>query len=773
MEVVSPEWTTAATKTAPAGQLPPSKIALALYGVTFFTSAFLLFQVQLIISKYYLPWFGGTPAVFTTCMLFFQLLLLFGYAYAQALTARVKPRTQMVLHVSLLALALVFVVTRVFAWGSPLLPDASWKPLPGGTPLLQIMALLFASVALPYFVLSITGPLLQAWFGRRYHQTPYRWYALSNAGSLLGLLTYPFVFEPGLTLRMQANVWFVGFAVFAAACALVAFTSNNQLHSVVQVTQLETFAETVAPSLRRRLTWLLLSACGSLMLLATTNQMCQDIAAVPMLWVLPLSLYLLSFILCFDSQRWYSRLPWSVALGLGTILVVFALYHPALPPVLQLAICSFVLFAACMVCHGELAGSKPATAYLTTFYMIVAAGGALGGIIITIGAPFLFKGFWEFPLSLWLCCATLCALLLSDSASWIYRPQPWLLAFCAFLAFFGPVASRLEGKPITMACSLVGTCALVVFALSGQRPAPDNIRRKAARFCAGFTAITLGVILAFPAISALHGATASSRSFYGVLAVSEVDPENPEIHARQLSHGITLHGFQYVAADKRHLPTGYYAPHSGIGVAISNHPARLAGHNLRIGVVGLGVGTIAAYGRPGDSIRFYEINPDVLRMAAGSSQSYFTYLSDSKAQVDVILGDARISMERELKRNEPQRFDVLAVDAFSGDAIPLHLLTAEAFNIYTQQLRDSDSVLAFHISNRALDLSPAIARMAEQFGYTAWLVDRNYEKENSVWVIVSRHRDRPLAAGLTLLPPQTKFPLWTDDYSNLLTVLRR
>ena len=750
----------------------PCHAALVLYGFTFFASAFLLFQVQLIISKYTLPWFGGAPAVFTACMLFFQLLLLLGYAYARALT-KLAPRAQVALHSLNLALAFVLLAIHWFTWSSPVLPSETWKPLASGRPLLQVLWLLTASVALPLFTLSTTSPLLQAWFSRRYGLLPYRWYAVSNAGSLLGLVTYPFAVEPELSLRRQANLWFVGFATFAVACAWVAIAFSRRPFTR-EVNQLSAPAEVITPpSARRRIAWLLLAACGSVMMLSTTNQICQDIAVVPLLWVLPLSVYLLSFILCFDSDRWYSRASWSLVLGLATLLVAFALYHPGLPLVVQIVIYSVALFGACMVCHGELARIKPVAAHLTSFYLIVAAGGSIGGLFVSIVAPMLFKGFWEFQLSLWTCCVLLCAVLLRDSASWIYRPQPCLLAFSTLLLFFGPLLAGFEKRPVTLTFTFIGTVAFTVFILTGQRPAADDVKRTAARLCVAFTAVVLAVVLMFPTIVRNAGMIASSRNFYGALTVSDVASDNPGIHARWLRHGKILHGFQYLSAQKRQVPTGYYAPNSGIGVAIANQPARLAGKNLRIGVVGLGVGTIAAYGHPGDYVRFYEINPDVIRVAASPAE-LFSYVADTPAQVDVILGDARICLERELAGHDPQRFDVLAIDAFNGDAIPLHLLTTEAFNVYLQHLRGPDSVLAFHISNRSVDLSPAIARVADQFGQTAWLVDtsaRGNNEGSSIWVIVSRNRNLSLGP-LTLLKPNPQFPVWTDDYSNVLAVLR-
>jgi len=339
----------------------------ALFGFTVFCSAFLLFQVQLIIAKYILPWFGGTPAVFTTCMLFFQILLLLGYSYAYLIDGRLSPRAQAVVHSMLIIIAVALLALRLSTWGSPLLPDSNWKPTNSGQPLLHIVGLLLASVALPYFLVSTTGPLLQAWYGRVCRDTPYRLYALSNAGSLIALVSYPVVVEPLLPLRVQAQVWGLGFLLFSGGCIATASRTAREDQPEPQEFQLlDMPPQLPTPSWSHRVIWLLLAATGSLSLLATTNRICQDVAVVPLLWVLPLSLYLLSFVVCFSSDKGYSRTVWSAGLGLATLLVCFVLYHPGISLVGQILIYSFALFASCMVCHGELVQLKPPKEYLTS-----------------------------------------------------------------------------------------------------------------------------------------------------------------------------------------------------------------------------------------------------------------------------------------------------------------------------------------------------------------------------------------------------------------------
>ena len=761
--------------TATMSAAPRQAGIIALFGFTVFCSAFLLFQIQLIIAKYILPWFGGTPATFTTCILFFQMLLLFGYFYAHFIDVRLSPRSQAVVHSLLILLAITVLVFRLSSWGSPLLPDSSWKPVDSDHPLLRILGLLSASVALPYFLVSTTGPLLQAWYGRICGGAPYRLYALSNSGSLIALLSYPVVVEPLLPLRVQAHVWAAGFVLFGAGCIAIAWRAAvEQPSSLMAASERGEPREPSTVSWNQKAIWLLLAAAGSLSLLATTNRICQDVAVVPLLWVLPLSLYLLSFVACFSSDDWYSRPVWSVALGLATLLICFVLYHPETGILRQIFIYSFALLASCMVCHGELVRLKPPKEHLTSFYLYVAAGGALGGFFVSIIAPYIFKGFWEFHLSVWLCWVLFFFILLRDAGSWIYLPKPVLLAFSVLVLFAGPGLTFIAGKPGPLLLSSLVTVALIAFMWSGHaNPAPAEQRKRVAVFSISFTSLLLAIVLAYPPLALEHGAIETERNFYGVLSVvSDTSGGSPR---RVLHHGKVTHGFQFSEDSKRRMPTSYYAPQSGIGLALADFPGRASGRTLRIGVIGLGVGTIAAYGIPGDSIRFYEINPEVIRIAGPGSQQMFTFLSDSRADVKLVPGDARISLEQELKRDGSQKFDVLVVDAFNGDAIPVHLLTREAFQLYRQHLNKPDGILAFHISNDALDLRPVVAKLSEETHMSAWLAQAD-PPYRSIWVIVSAlDRDGPVPGveHMTRITPNPHFPVWTDDYSNLLQVLRR
>ncbi len=695
------------------------------YAVTIFLSAFLLFQVQPLVGKFILPWFGGTPAVWTTCMLFFQVLLLGGYSYAHLLTSTLKIGQQRGLHLTLLAASLVFL---------PIVPSEAWKPVGAQMPVTDILLLLLATIGLPYFLLSSTGPLLQESFRRETGRIPYRLYSLSNIGSLLALVTYPFVFEPQLTRRAQIYAWSVGYLVFFACCAWCAWrfapiappsdARGNADHRASQE---------VADKPRRGqiLLWLALAACGSTMLLATTNQLCQEVSSVPFLWVLPLAIYLVTFILCFDHDRWYYR---NGFLFLLTVVIVLAGITLDLGRALslrnQLAAYLLTLFVCCMVCHGELAGAKPAPRFATLFYLIVSAGGAVGGILVAIVAPLVFSGYWEYQLG------------------------------------------------------LVATVVLALVATFGSSAARAAIPHR--QFVIGGT-IALGTGLAIVLI--LHFSSeplgneeklASSRNFYGVLRVNrsgELDRNGPR---NELMHGQTQHGFQLLDSDKLRWPTSYYGKTSGVGLALRHHPRRHAAdaeqRTLRIGIVGLGCGTLAAYGQPGDTIRFYELNPEVQRLAA----EYFTYCKDSEATIDVVLGDARISLERELAEGHAPKFDVLVVDAFSSDAIPMHLLTKECVELYRSRL-EPDGLLCLHISNSFLDVSGVVYGIAQAVGSRCEFIESDGDPalstDMATWAIVTANDDflrtPEVRRALTPRYPSQHPPVvWTDDYSSLWQVLR-
>ena len=765
------------------------------YALTIFLSAFLLFQIQPLIGKAILPWFGGAPAVWTTCMLFFQLLLLCGYAYAHAVASRFTPRSQRRVHVALLALALAGLALATFAWKSPMLPGPGWKPADPENPVRRILALLLVCVGLPYFLLATTGPLLQSWFAReRPGVSPYRLYALSNAGSLLALLTYPFAVEPKLNLHAQALVWAGGFVLFAAGCALLAYRFSASAGAAVAAagdSSVAGAAPEAAPTAGRRLLWLALAACASVMLLATTNQLCQEVAAIPFLWVLPLCLYLLSFILCFESDRMYRRGVFGPALALGIGAVACVLNEGfSVPLAVQVAAYAFALFACCMVCHGELVRWKPGPRDLTTFYLMVAAGGALGGLLVGVVAPRIFDGFWEYHAGLFLTGLLAVVVLVLDGGSWLRTGRPWpalvvLLAFAALVfrlreraSFDSAVAVLGSALSSARRGALVAGGLLLLFVLMALtlagwwRPG----RPAFAASCLAVSLAFLAILLRADILEFHRNSVSVTRNFYGVLTVEELNRELPDLHLLRLRHGRIVHGFQYQSPEKRHLATSYYSDRSGIGLAILLHPHRELG--LRIGVVGLGVGTIATFARLGDTVRFYDINPDVVRLSLGPHR-VFTYLTDCQGKVEVVLGDARLSLERELARGKPQRFDVLAIDAFSSDSIPVHLLTREAISIYLAHLARPDGILAMHISNRYLDLEPVVKGLADQFHLDASLIDVEDGGAfwGSTWILLSPEGDVLQRSGIDEdaeeLDAAKHVRLWTDDYSNLFQVLKK
>lgn len=776
------------------------------FAIAIFLSAFLLFQVQLLLAKYILPWFGGTPSVWTTSMLFFQTLLLAGYGYAHWLASRPAQAVQRRFHLTILAASVVLLVSLALVWGTPLLPDSDWKPTGEEEPIGHIVLLLMASIGLPFFVLSATNPLLQAWF--RHTQpasSPYRLYALSNLGSLLGLVNYPLFVEVYVPLRLQSYLWAAGYLVFAAAIAW----SARYAGSATETGTAPATSRASPATFPRRFLWFGLAACASVLLLATTNQMTQEIAAVPFLWMLPLALYLLSFILCFDSDRWYVRPRYAavlvVALAVTTLLQQHGLKTSM---VAQITLYAIALFIACMACHGELARLKPDPRHLTGYYLTIAAGGAGGGLFVGVVAPNLFAGFWELPIGLWLCAALFVAALLHDRASFFYRgavtPAYGALAASLLLGVFvlrdrflgidsaAGLVQTLESWPFALLLAagivvLVSARAVNGVATAGGGGLPARgVGASALSAHAAFRrklGPVVATLLVFAAIQAvivtepMTGMVASARNFYGVVAVVSGNEDDPDSHVRELRHGRILHGMQYQTEARRRLPTSYYGPHSGIALALLNHPRREAG-GLRIGVVGLGVGTLATYGRADDELRFYEINPAVIGLARGAGR-LFSYLDDTPASVAVIPGDGRIALARELADNGPQRFDVLAIDAFSSDAIPVHLLTREAFELYLRHLDPDDGILALNISSRYVELKPLVARLARHFGLDIAIVDSlgktSPDEWPSDWALLARHgllANMPAVQKAAERAPAGDTALWTDDYSNLLGVLR-
>ncbi len=749
------------------------------FAATIFLGAFLLFQVQPIIGKYILPWFGGGPGVWTTCMLFFQVALLGGYGYAHWLAKRFRTRTQVLVH-SALALGALCVL--------PIIPSDSWKPH-SAKPVADILLLLAANVGIPYVILSGTGPLVQEWFSRTNRgRNPYRLYALSNLGSLLALLSYPFYFESHFTRRTQAAFWGWGLVAYAVACAAcvwrvmragdLAAAAKGEGPPEAPLTSSEPGKALRITPLRRGM-WLLLPACASVLLLATTNKLCQDVAVMPFLWILPLCIYLLSFIICFDQPRLYPRLPFALLLITALGGTVWTMYQGTdLSIQRQLVYYSLGLFVCCMVCHGELYRLRPGAERLTEFYLMVAAGGALGAVFVGVLAPVLFTDYYEFHFGLVACGGLFvlaCALDTNPSA----REWRWLGSLLPLLAFGGLDRAMvlLSGESSVSKQHYILGLRITIWVALGLLVFSWVSRGKYRRFrfwramtCCWLTLGVFGLAVALwlKGRDTISEIVSRTRNFYGVLTVYEHNKAEPKQHHFLLQHGRITHGLQFTDPVQARWPTTYYADTSGVGLAINALPNR----PRRLGVVGLGTGSLTTYGRPGDSIRIYDIDPQVKELAT----SRFSYLSNCPAKVEVVLGDARLSMERE----PPQNLDLLALDAFSGDAIPAHLLTREAFQIYERHL-NTNGVIAVHISNQYLDLEPVVMNLALAFNYKIAVIDYDEDQGDwwlysSTWVLLSRNADlmgSPLiAAAGSGAPARSRIPLWTDDFSSLFQILK-
>ncbi len=670
-------------------------------GAAIFVAALLLFAVQPMVAKALLAWYGGAPMVWAVALFFFQSALLAGYLYAHLLATRTRPRVQVFVHLALLAVAAVASL--------PPVPDAGWAPAGGEAPPVWILLTLLATLGLPFAALAATTPLVSAWIGG--DSRVYRLYAVSNAGSLLGLALYPLVLEPFSGLIAHARWWsfgFVGLALLTAATGLLSLRGERE--------------EPHPPerSFSFHFPAFGLAAAGSLTLVAVTTHLTRDVAAVPFLWAAPLGLYLLGFILAFRGGTPYPRSVLAPLLTLSVAACLWVWFRDITSGldralVAHAAAALAFLFLACWIIHGEIARRKPAPARLTGFYLSLTAGGALGGLAASLGSPLVFPNVWEYPLALVLAVA---------------------------VAGF---AARPRGARLRLARNLV-------------------------------VAGTLGFAVALAALEHRRP-LAGGRNFFGVVRVMEAFPGDPEWR-RDLWHGGIAHGSQWFDPARRREPTLYYYEGTGIWAALTRHPKRDLGAPLRVGVVGLGAGSVLVHAEPGDLFRFHEIDPQVVSVA----EDWFTFLEDSPASVEVVLGDGRLGLAREAAAGEPG-FDVLVLDAFAGDAIPVHLLTSEAFDLYASRLAPG-GVLAVHISNRHVDLAPVVRSQAERLEFLALLTASDPEPERyrytSTWVLLSRNADfvtdpgvlgRAEPWGDEATDPAGRFR-WTDDYSNLLGVLR-
>ncbi len=692
---------------------------MLLYALAVLLSSFLLFLVQPIIAKQIVPWFGGSASVWSACLTFFQLVLLAGYAYSD-LVQRLQPKAQTSLHATLLVVSLISL---------PILAADSWKPMGDEAPLLRILGLLAVTIGLPYFMLSTTGPLIQSWWAREQHdpqmaQRAYRLFALSNAGSLLGLVSYPFIIEPYVSTQHQAWVWSTAYAVFTVLVILVGLRAMRRPMASAPSGGVQTGTEesTHRISLQDHFFWFCMAGLATLLLLAISSHITQNVASIPFLWILPLSLYLLTFVLAFEGRGgrgWYRRETFMLpALAVSAIMAWGLVADDGIMRI-QEAIPLYLggLFLVCFFCHGELAQAKPPARKLTRFYFMVALGGACGGLTVSLLAPHLAPFYWELPAGL---------LAVALMALWVVLRQAETLLPTRVLFVVGAVAS-----------------------------------------------ITATVYYTHDHIDSLfHNNEVASRNFYGTLRVNEARYEGQDHATRRLVHGVILHGLQSSDPALRRMATTYYGPESGAGLAI-NWYAQNRPNGSRVGVVGLGVGTLAVYGRAQDHYRFYEINDAVIDLA----QDQFTYLSDSPAEKSFSLGDARLQLERE----PPQAFDVLVVDAFSSDAIPVHLITQEAMAVYLRHLKP-DGAIVFHVTNRYLRLPPVVQQLAHGAGLMAMLLSHQPDDTSgrllasTDYVLVTRNKalmaDPEIQDAEYIIEPITGLRLWTDDFNNLLQVLK-
>lgn len=671
--------------------------------VTITVAAFLLFSIEPMVGKVALPWFGGSADVWTACLAFFQTALFVGYLYARLIASR-APASQMRIHGALLLASLAFL---------PILPGPGWKPTRSEHPLLAILIMLTAAIGLPFVLLCSTSPLVQSWLaqpsGNRH--AAYRLFALSNFASFLALLSYPTAIEPLVTVRTQGIMWSLLYGGFVL---LTLATFWHQRTPFAQPRTSET--RTLQPPFVEPLLWFGLSAVPSALLLAVTQHMLRNIAPIPLLWIIPLALYLLSLTVSFGWNRWYFRPIWY-----GLFLVsVYAMTTPIGKAYLfenyrsLLFLYSAGFFVCCCVCHAELVWIRPVPERLTDFYLMTAAGGAAGGLLVAAVAPaVLDTGVYDLPVVIG---TALCLVIVAAWRRLHSLGSRW----------------RLVG----------GTACLILAAIFAWR-------------FVGLAQETYG-----------GPVLVSRRTFFGSLSVQE-DADDPALaQTRELVNGSISHGKQFTAETRRHEPLTYYTPESGIGVTLRE--LGQAGP-LRVGVVGLGAGTLAAYGRAGDVYRFYELDPTITAIA----NKYFWYLRDCAASWTVRTGDARLSLEREAS----QQFDVLAVDAFTGDAVPIHLLTQEAFAIYWRHLKP-DGVLALHVTNRYLNLADVIAAVASGFDKTAKLFvkaeDSDVEGFASDWVLITSRSgffSQPALQAATSLPSDPR-RRWSDDYSSLWRQLR-
>lgn len=677
--------------------------------------SFLLFLIQPILGKYIQPFFGGIASVWIACVMFFQLLLLAGYAYAHGMQ-RWSWRRQSHIHVGLLILSVLFVGLPWFFYGRPILLPVDVCAIHHAPIFVNVVIILFAAVGLPFFLLASTSSLTQAWCqfkskGNEY----YHLYGVSNAAAVLALLLYPFVIEVHFGLRAQAFVWVVLFAVYLVVSFVAAMYVGRLRNKQTGFEKSSLERKPGAGGRRRCLAWLLLSFCGSLFLLSVTTMLCQVVAPVPMMWSLPLVLYLLSFVVAFSSWSESKSRVWVVSLQIAVGLILLALRRgDAWAMLPRVVVLNAAMFLACMYCHATLYKLRPEPEKSTGFYLAVALGGALGGVFVSVLAPLVLNGYWELHIAL-------------------------LVASC-----FVPFVMHTRWRSQRIAGWIVPVLVVLLLLADWQHKTRQVV--------------------------------ASSRNQYGALTVKQSvsTNSNGEAFCRNVMYnGAVLHGVQLLGTKQSRMPGSYYGVNSGVGrLLLLDFPDRVQnGEQLDVGVIGLGVGTLAAYGMPGDSFTFYEINPDVISYAKNTN--FFRYVQDCSAGLRVVCGDGLLELKR-----ENRLLDVLIIDAFNGGAIPAHLLTREAFEVYLARLNER-GVIAWHASNQYVDFVPLAKALADALNLYLGVIDNRGDMkvtEPSRWILLSRDKAvfnrEPLSAVSRNIDEVKPVPVWTDDYSTIMPLLK-
>jgi len=737
--------TETATLRVPARAISAPALAVPLFAATLFLSGFLIFLIEPMVARMVLPVLGGVPMVWTACVVFFQIVMLAGYGYAFAASRWLTVRSHVALHAALLAAPILVL---------PVIIDAGSVTPPAGNPVGWLLLLLAGTVGLPFFVLSTTASALQDWLSRTDHPSgrdPYFLYAASNAGCMLALAAYPAVVEPALTLREQSGTWtgiYVLFAMLAAGCGAFAWRHRRDDGRVVRT------IIAAPPTITRRARWILLAFIPSSLMLAVTSYMSTDIASVPLLWLAPLALYLLTFTLAFG--RYGTQAAAVAARALPVLVVPLALFmvtrvSEPLGPMVVLHVAAFAAIA--MNCHAELAKDRPEPAHLTEFYFWLSFGGMLGGLFNTLAAPRLFSGVVEYPIGIMLAC--LCFRAGSERAP-VDRRDATVAIPLAVAGLTAAVLLVAQARGAGLAFVLAGLAVPVLLTFTQ--------RRRGTPFGLSLAAfLAIGIILPEAGTRVLY----ATRTFFGVYRVTR----DGGYHG--LAHGTTMHGMQALATERQDEALTYYhytGPFGQAWTALSAVSPR-----RDVAVVGLGVGTLATYAGPDQRWTFFEIDPAIEQIARTSA--FFTFLGTCADGCRVVIGDARISLARAPERT----YDLLVLDAFSSDSIPVHLMTREALDLYVSRLRPG-GVILMHVSNRHLRLAPIVGRLAAERGLAALQQIESggagwpEGKSASHWIALARG-DADLGAlsrdeRWTRLDPSPSAPLWTDDFSNILSVLR-